>query len=99
MSITIIEQDNLNVIISLWEIITQEKGNGNPEKDLRIFINILVNGKLKQLFQTFKIDKLSNWGYKIVDLPRLSILCDTISQLWYDVTWFYPSFEKWLLKL
>lgn len=92
MSITILEQDNLNIIIGKWEQLTNEPWK--TISNIRLFVNLQVNGKLKQLFQgiSLKDGEINDW---IV----INTLIDTLNQLGYETPWVYDKIEKWIAKL
>ena len=92
MSITILEQDNLNVIIWKWEQLTSEPWE--IIQCIHLFVNLQVNGKLKQLFQP-----LASEDWKLQDYTRFWVLVETLDQLWYETMWIYDRLEEWIARL
>ena len=92
MSITILEQDNLNVIIWKWAQLISE--HWKTIQCIHLFVNLQVNGKIKQLFQS-----LSSEDWKLEDYTRFWVLVETLDQLWYETMWIYDRLEEWISKL
>lgn len=112
MSIQVYSSDNLNIIAGRWEqinsipTIEEEKENKvDKTGTLRLHIQILVNWKIKNIFQQYEVIK-EQWTivgspniFKLKEYYSFNALCDILSHLWYDTIWFYWKLESTIEKL
>lgn len=111
MSIQLYTQDNLTIVAGkgecldsvptpIWKIEQKEK-----RYTIRLHISILINWKIKTIFQQYEITK-ELWTavgdkdiYKLKEYNSLNALSDILSDLGYRVTWIFWIINKWIEKL
>lgn len=105
MSIQIHETDNLTIIAAKWEYpltpieeSTEILENKN-RFTLRLHISILINWKIKNIFQQYNIDINKDLQYKLEEYNSFNALCEILNQLWYDTMWFYWKLDWAIEKL
>lgn len=110
MSIKIHETDNLTIIAGKWEYLETSVEDGKSSEEnrytLRLHTSILINGKIKNLFQQYNIKKDqeifdATWDivYKLEEYHSFNAYCEILNQLWYDTMWFYWKLDWALEKL
>ena len=99
MSVLLYETDNLTIIAGKSEILPTKIDWTSSEKKrytIRLHISILVNWKIKSIFQQYEVDIKE---LKLIDYDALNALSEILSDLWYRITWIYSIVEKWIEKL
>ena len=106
MSLTIIDKDNINIVIEKRENTVASTG---PESYsipyVRLTVNILVNGKIKRLQVTTELEMKpieldsKKLALHIKDYKEVNVLHDIILQLWYDIEWFYGNLKELIKEL
>ena len=105
MSIQIHETDNLSIVAAKWEypitpIEKPTEGIENANRfTLRLHISILVNWKIKNIFQQYNVTVNKDLKYQLEEHYSFNTLCDILNHLWYDTMWFYPKLDWAIEKL
>ena len=99
MSLELYKADNLTITIAKWEYIDASCTEDNVYKEnttntIRVHISILINGKIKTIFQEYEVE---NW--LLNDYTKPWVLSDILNSLWYEIVWIYNMLEKWIRKL
>lgn len=109
MSIEIYTSDNLSIVAwSYLQPLATEvwaeapEGVENCRRTLRLHISILVNWRIKNLFQQYDVVEEIGENDRCIKLENyhwLNTLIEILNQLWYQVENFYWIIDKALTRL